>query len=84
LFIRNGYGATKEEAVDEVIRISIGNYAIGFGALALVNACLAQIKNNMCQEEERGFGGLFWFIVSLFLGPFATLFILLFKKPIGR
>lgn len=43
-------------------------YAIGWGTLALINAGLAQSK---------GRRGLWWFLVSLFLGPIATLFIVL-------
>ena len=41
-------------------------YAVGWGTLALINAGLAQSK---------GRGGLIWFVISLFLGPLATLFI---------
>ena len=40
------------------------NYAVGWGALALVNAGLAQGKNR---------SGLNWFLLSLILGPVATL-----------
>ena len=39
-------------------------YAIGWGTLALINAGLAQGK---------GRSGLAWFLVSLLLGPTATL-----------
>lgn len=41
-------------------------YAVGWGALALINAGLAQGK---------GRSGLVWFLVSLPLGPVATLLI---------
>ena len=41
-------------------------YAVGWGTLALINAGLAQSK---------GRSGLAWFLVSLLLGPIATLFI---------
>jgi hypothetical protein len=41
-------------------------YAMGWGTLALVNAGLAQSK-------ERS--GLAWWLVSLILGPIATLLI---------
>jgi hypothetical protein len=41
-------------------------YAVGWAALALINAGLAQGK---------GRGGLNWFLISLLLGPIATLFI---------
>jgi len=41
-------------------------YAIGWGTLALINAGLAQSKRR---------GGLIWFLISLLLGPIATLLI---------
>jgi hypothetical protein len=41
-------------------------YAIGWGSLALINAGLAQGKRR---------SGLAWFLVSLLLGPVATLLI---------
>ena len=41
-------------------------YAIGWGTLALINAGLAQGKRR---------SGLAWFLVSLLLGPLATLLI---------
>lgn len=47
-------------------------YAVGWGALALINAGLAQGK---------GRSGLFWFVISLLLGPLATLFIVLLSNP---
>ena len=47
-------------------------YSVGWFALALINAGLAQ---------AHGRGGLNWFLISLFLGPFATLILVLqFKK----
>ena len=46
-------------------------YAVGWFTLALINAGLAQSKNRS--------GGL-WFLVSLFLGPLATLFIVAEKR----
>ena len=49
-------------------------YAVGWGTLALINAGLAQSK---------GRRGLFWFGVSLLLGPFATLLIVLLPRPTG-
>ena len=45
---------------------------MGWGALALINAGLAQGK---------GRSGLFWFVISLLLGPLATLFIVLLPMP---
>lgn len=43
-------------------------YAVGWFTLALINAGLAQGKNR---------SGLAWWLLSLFLGPFATLLIVL-------
>jgi hypothetical protein len=40
-----------------------GEYAVGWGSLALINAGLAQGKNR---------SGLNWFLLSLLLGPIAT------------
>jgi hypothetical protein len=45
-----------------------GSYAIGWGTLGLLNAGLAQTKNR---------SGLGWFLISLLLGPIATLLIVL-------
>lgn len=45
----------------------------GWGTLALINAGLAQGKNR---------SGLNWFLISLLLGPIATLcLVLMDKKP---
>ncbi len=46
-------------------------WAAGWGTLTLINAGLAQGKNR---------SGLAWFLVSIFLGPFATLLIILLDK----
>lgn len=43
-----------------------GGFAVGWGTLALINAGLAQSKMR---------SGLNWFVLSLLLGPIATLFI---------
>jgi len=43
----------------------------GWGTLALINAALAQGKNR---------SGLLWFLLSLLLGPFATLLLVLLPK----
>jgi hypothetical protein len=48
-------------------------YAIGWGTLALINAGLAQGKRR---------SGLVWFLVSLLLGPIATLVIVVLD-PVG-
>ena len=45
------------------------SYAIGWGALALINAGIAQGKNR---------GGLNWFLLSLPLGPIATFVLVAF------
>ena len=56
-------------------------YAVGWGALALINAGLAQGK---------GRSGLYWFVISLLLGPLATLLIVVMPvpgleaRPLGR
>ncbi|WCM61081.1 hypothetical protein [Paenibacillus polymyxa] len=47
------------------------DYYIGWGTLALINAGLAQSKNR---------SGLNWFLLSLFIGPLATLFIVAWDK----
>jgi hypothetical protein len=46
-------------------------YAVGWGALALINAGLAQGK---------GRPGAIWFLISLVLGPIATLVIVLLPR----
>ena len=47
-------------------------YAVGWGTLALINAGIAQGKNR---------SGLNWFLLSLLLGPIATLILVLLDKP---
>ena len=47
------------------------DYGIGWGTLALINAGLAQGK---------GRRGLVWFLISLLLGPIATLLILILDR----
>jgi purine-cytosine permease-like protein len=47
-----------------------GEYAVGWFALSLINAGLAQAK---------GRSGLNWWLVSLFLGPIATLLIVVLE-----
>jgi len=46
-------------------------YFVGWGTLALINAGLAQGKSR---------SGLLWFLLSLFLGPVATLILVLLPK----
>jgi hypothetical protein len=47
-------------------------YAIGWGTLMLINAGLAQGK---------GRSGLAWSLISLVLGPIATLLIVVLRRP---
>jgi hypothetical protein len=47
-------------------------YVVGWGTLALINAGLAQAK---------GRSGLGWFLLSLLLGPIATLLIVVLDRP---
>ncbi|MEE4567530.1 hypothetical protein V2U94_07760 [Paenibacillus polymyxa] len=51
------------------------DYYIGWGTLALINAGLAQSKNR---------SRLNWFVLSLLIGPFATLLIVVWDKPKSR
>ena len=46
-------------------------YFVGWGTLALINAGLAQGKQK---------SGLLWFLLSLILGPLATLILVLLPK----
>jgi hypothetical protein len=46
-------------------------YFVGWGTLTLINAGLAQGKNR---------SGLGWWALSLFLGPFATLILVVLPK----
>ncbi len=48
-----------------------GGFVVGWFTLCLINAVLAQGKNRR---------GLNWFLLSLFMGPFATFFLALFSK----
>lgn len=48
-------------------------YAVGWGTLALINAALAQGK---------GRPGALWFLISLLLGPLATLMIALLPRQL--
>lgn len=47
------------------------DYVVGWGTLALINAGIAQGKNR---------SGLNWFLLSLLLGPMATLILLFVEK----
>lgn len=48
-----------------------GGYFVGWGTLSLINAGLAQGKNR---------SGMNWFLISLLLGPIATLLLLTYEK----
>ena len=51
------------------------DYAVGWGTLASINASLAKGKNR---------SGLLWFLISLALGPLATLILLFLDKTPGK
>lgn len=51
-----------------------GSFFVGWGTLSLINAGLAQSK---------GRSGLGWWFASLFLGPIATLLIVIFE-PVSK
>lgn len=51
------------------------DYAVGWFTLALINAGLAQGK---------GHSGFNWWLASLFLGPLATLLILISESRMQR
>ena len=48
-----------------------GGYAVGWGTLALLNAALAQ---------DRDRSGFAWFLLSLLIGPLATLALVLLPR----
>jgi len=52
-----------------------GEWFAGWGTLGLINAGLAQSKHR---------SGVVWFLLSLILGPFATLVIVLLDDPKER
>jgi hypothetical protein len=47
-------------------------FFVGWGTLALINAGLAQSKQR---------NGLLWWLFSLFIGPIATLLIVILPPP---
>lgn len=53
------------------VTLNSGQFFVGLGTLALINAGLAQSKNR---------SGLIWFLVSLLLGPIATFLIVVLSK----
>jgi len=50
-------------------------YNVGWVTLGLLNAGLAQVK---------GRRGWVWFLTSLFIGPFATLLLVVLNQPIDE
>ena len=63
----------QESATSGTVVNSAPGYSVGWLALALINAGLAQ---------AHGRRGLNWFLISLLLGPFATLILVLqYRKP---
>lgn len=57
--------------MDHLLSLNGAPWFAGWGTLALINAGLAQGKNR---------SGLLWFLVSLLLGPFATLIVVVMPK----
>lgn len=53
------------------VMIQSREWLVGWGTLSLLNAGLAQGKNR---------SGLLWWLLSLLLGPLATLIIVLLSK----
>jgi hypothetical protein len=53
------------------VNVEHTQWAVGWGTLALINAGLAQSK---------GYSRLLWFLISLLLGPFATLLIVVLER----
>jgi hypothetical protein len=53
---------------------SNSGYVVGWGSLALINAGIAQSKAR---------SGLFWFVISLFVGPLATFILVAFVDKDG-
>jgi len=51
--------------------IVVQSWAVGWGTLSLINAGLAQGK---------GRSGLAWFLISILLGPIATLLIVVLER----
>ena len=60
-----------DTVIRDVIHDVDSGYAVGWFTLALINAGLAQSKNR---------SGLGWWFASLFIGPIATLLIVVLEK----
>jgi hypothetical protein len=63
------------QLIAEIVQIEEVNkgYAVGWGALSLVNAGLAQSKNR---------SGFVWWVISLLLGPIATFILVAFCEKL--
>jgi len=57
------------------MKMEASSAAIGIGTLALINAGLA---------EQKGRSRLIWFLISLVLGPIATLLIVVLEPADKR
>jgi hypothetical protein len=57
--------------IREVYVLGCKSIRVGWGTLALINAGIAQGKNRL---------GINWFVVSLLLGPLATLLVVVSEK----
>ena len=62
-------------AENDAASAGISGYAVGWIALALINAGIAQGKNRR---------GLTWFLLSLLLGPVATFLMVVTTDPPRR
>ena len=51
--------------------MDVSQYAVGWGTLTLINAGIAQGKNR---------SGFNWFLLTIFLGPLATFFLVISDK----
>ena len=60
--------SSEKHLVEIIMDTQSSEFVVGWGTLMLINAGLAQSK---------GRGGLNWFLLSIFLGPVATFFIVI-------
>lgn len=67
-------GCSEARATSGALIWKCTRYAVGRGTLALINAGLAQSKNR---------SGLAWFLLSIVLGPIATLLIVVLQPGTG-
>ena len=69
--LHEGLPSTTQRTYGQGILELESGYYMGWGTLALLNAGIAQGKNR---------SGLNWFLLSVFLGPLATFFLVLCDK----